>query len=91
MKDLVEIGPNECGGIDYKMPGRIELSSIDGEDLAKLKFGDTITDRFGNGQTVYVHRCEECGRVLFYDNRLTVPAYCPACVVSETVFPMLDW
>lgn len=91
MKDLVEIGPNECGGIDYKMPGRIELSSIDGEDLAKLKFGDTITDRFGQGRTVYVHRCQECGKLLFYATTLTTPAYCSECIMAIDNFAVLGW
>lgn len=70
-----EDDPN--GPIRYGFQGAFELAGIPA--LPFMCVQDQIVDNNGNGQTMYVHRCSQCGRVFARNTMVFVPVFCGQC------------
>jgi hypothetical protein len=63
-------------GKRYAISGMIPLVDI---DLSSLEWGDAVTDRNGNGMTMYVHKCHNCGKRFLRGALALVSVKCPNC------------
>ena len=64
--------------MQHIIPGAIEFGL---PELLRetLQDGDQITDNNGEGKTVYVNECRDCGALLLMGTRILIPWTCSEC------------
>lgn len=81
LKLLVDDDSDENSPIRYGFPGTFELEGI--PVLPFMRAHDQIVDNGGEGRTVYVHRCSQCGRLFTRNTMALVPMFCGQCKEGE--------
>lgn len=80
---LVNDEGDENSPIRYGFPGVFELDGV--PLLPFMRAHDSIVDNGGQGRTVYVHRCAQCGRLIARNTMVFVPLFCGKCKAGEWI------